>query len=214
MTSLNGDEWLNLSEAAEVLGVHPSTVRLWADKGELPAHRTPGKHRRFRRAEVEAWAAARREARAYAGQMIVQNTLGRTRMQMAEGQLSNTPWYPRLDDQRKREFRELSRKLLAGLMAYLNEENEAALNEAKGFGEEYQRLGRQAGLSLSDTIHLFLFFRDFLYDSVVDVYQASGQRAPREWARMHREVTGYTNAVLIALVEAHERAEKSHDRRS
>jgi hypothetical protein len=135
-------------------------------------------------------------------------------MQMAEGQLSSTPWYPRLDDQRKREFRELSRKLLAGLMAYLNEENEAALNEAKMFGEEYQRLGRQAGLSLSDTVRLFLFFRDFLYDSVVDVYQASGQRAPREWARMHREVASYTNAVLIALVEAHERAEKSHDRRS
>jgi hypothetical protein len=82
------------------------------------------------------------------------------------------------------------------------------------FGEEYQRLGRQAGLSLSDTVRLFLFFRDFLYDSVVDVYQASGQRAPREWARMHREVASYTNAVLIALVEAHERAEKSHDRRS
>jgi hypothetical protein len=146
--------------------------------------------------------------------MIVQNTLGRTRMQMAEGQLNNTPWYPRLDDQRKREFRELSRKLLAGLMRYLNEEDEAALAEAKAFGEEYERLGQQARLSLSDTVHLFLFFRDFLYDSVVDVYQASGQRAPREWARMHRQIASFTNAVLVALVEAHERAEKSHERRA
>lgn len=33
------DEWLSLSDAAEVLGVHPSTVRLWSDKGVLPVHK-------------------------------------------------------------------------------------------------------------------------------------------------------------------------------
>ena len=51
MAALNGDEWLNLGEAAEILGVHPSTLRAWADHGEIPAHRTPGKHRRFRRTQ-------------------------------------------------------------------------------------------------------------------------------------------------------------------
>ena len=35
-------EWLSLSDAAEYLGVHPSTVRAWADKGDLPVHRTAG----------------------------------------------------------------------------------------------------------------------------------------------------------------------------
>ena len=31
MTSIQTeDEWLSLSEAAELLGMHPSTVRLWA----------------------------------------------------------------------------------------------------------------------------------------------------------------------------------------
>ena len=30
------DEWLSLKGAAELLGVHPSTVRLWSDKGVLP----------------------------------------------------------------------------------------------------------------------------------------------------------------------------------
>ena len=29
-------DWINLSEAAELLGVHPATVRAWGDKGELP----------------------------------------------------------------------------------------------------------------------------------------------------------------------------------
>ena len=48
-------EWLSLSEVAEMLGVHPSTVRSWADQGRLPTHRTEGGHRRFRRADVELW---------------------------------------------------------------------------------------------------------------------------------------------------------------
>jgi excisionase family DNA binding protein len=204
MASLNGDEWLNLGEAAELLGVHPSTLRAWADRGELPAHRTPGKHRRFRRAEVEAWAAARRESRPFAGQLIVENALGRTRMQMAEGRLNGAGWYQRLDDARKRELREASRDLLNILLRYLSGEDEAALAEGKDLGRAYERLGREAGLSFSETVSVFLFFRDFLYDSVVDGYQASGQRAAREWAEMHRRISAFTNAVLLALVEANE----------
>ncbi len=49
---MNMDEWLSLSDAAKLLGVHPSTVRLWSDKGVLPTHRTSGGHRRYRRNEV------------------------------------------------------------------------------------------------------------------------------------------------------------------
>lgn len=197
-------DWLNLSEAAELLGVHPSTLRTWADRGDLPAHRTPGKHRRFRRADVEAWAAARRESHPFAGQMIVEHALGRTRMQMAEGQLNHTAWYPRLDEAHKQEFREAGRSLLNQLLRYLGEEGEAVLAEGKAIGRAYERLGREVGLSLSETVSVFLYFRDFLYESVIDVYQASGQRAAREWAQMHRQIASFTNAVLLALVEAHE----------
>ncbi len=52
MTSIQTeDEWLSLSEAAELLGMHPATVRLWADRNELPSRRTNGGHRRFRRSD-------------------------------------------------------------------------------------------------------------------------------------------------------------------
>ena len=39
--------WLTLSEAAEQLGVHPTTLRRWADNGDIPVSVTPGGHRRF-----------------------------------------------------------------------------------------------------------------------------------------------------------------------
>jgi excisionase family DNA binding protein len=211
VTRADSDEWLSLSAAAAMLGVHPSTLRTWADRGDLPTHRTPGRHRRFRRSDIEAWAAARneaREARPPAGQVIVQHALGRTRMQMAEGRLNSTPWYQQLDEARKREFRDVGRRLLSVLMRYLGEEDDPTplVAEGRAIGCEYERLGHAAGLSLTEKVNSFLYFRDFLYDSVLDVYQASGQRAAREWAAMHRRIAGFTNAVLLALVEAHEKA--------
>jgi excisionase family DNA binding protein len=42
-------------EAAEILGVRVATVGLWARTGALkPAMLTPGGHRRYERADVEA----------------------------------------------------------------------------------------------------------------------------------------------------------------
>jgi len=200
------NDWLNLSDAAAVLGVHPSTLRAWADRGDIPAHRTPGKHRRFRRADIENWAASRREAHVSPGQLIVENVLGRTRLQMAEGRLAETAWYQRFDDARRRELREAGRSQLRLLLRYLGEEVEALPAEVAALGQAYERLGREAGLSLTETVSVYLYFRDFLYDSVIDVYQASGQRAAREWARMHRRIAAFTNAILLALLEAHEQA--------
>lgn len=201
-----GDEWLSLSAAAKILGVHPSTLRAWTDRGDIPAHRTAGQHRRFLRSDVETWAASRREARSAAGQMVIQNALGRTRMQMAEGRLSGTTWYARFDETRKHQFRESGRALLSLLLRYIGEESDATIEEGRAIGRAYERIGRAVGLSLSETVNVFLYFRDFLYESVVEVYQASGQRAAHEWADMHRRITRFTNAVLLALIEAHETA--------
>ncbi len=208
MNSTTKSDWLNLSAAAALLGVHPSTLRAWSDRGDIPTHRTPGKHRRFRRADVETWAASRREAFTSPGQLIIENVLGRTRLQMAEGRLSTASWYQRLDEQRRRDLRETGRSQLRLLLGFLAEDGSDLPPEVVTVGETYERLGREAGLSLSETVGIFLYFRDFLYDSVVDVYQASGQRAAREWANMHRRIAAFTNAVLLALVDAYERARK------
>src|SRR4029453_7515464 len=50
-----GAEWPTLGQAAEYLGVAQSTVRKWSDSGRLPAFYTPGRHRRFRREDLDAF---------------------------------------------------------------------------------------------------------------------------------------------------------------
>lgn len=46
---------LSLNEAAELLQVHPDTLRAWTDDGKVPVWRSPGGRRRFRRRDLEAF---------------------------------------------------------------------------------------------------------------------------------------------------------------
>jgi excisionase family DNA binding protein len=48
-------EWLTLGEAARYLGVAQSTIRKWSDKGRVRAFYTPGRHRRYRREDLDAF---------------------------------------------------------------------------------------------------------------------------------------------------------------
>ena len=44
---------LRISEAAARLGVHPTTLRTWADKGMVAMVKLPSGYRRFRVEEIE-----------------------------------------------------------------------------------------------------------------------------------------------------------------
>ena len=92
------DEWLSLSAAAALLGVHPSTVRLWSDKGLVPVHRTKGGHRRFKRSEVLLWSQTARETREVLPEDLVQSVVKNVRMQVSEGHLEAENWYQKLDE--------------------------------------------------------------------------------------------------------------------
>src|SRR5450756_9536 len=63
----NGQDWLRLSEAATALGVSLNTLRRWSDTGKLVCYRSPGGHRRYRRADVEALLRAQSEGGQPAG---------------------------------------------------------------------------------------------------------------------------------------------------
>ena len=48
------EEWLTPAAAAEVLGVHPQTLRRDTEQGVISAHRlTVSGHRRYRRGDLE-----------------------------------------------------------------------------------------------------------------------------------------------------------------
>jgi excisionase family DNA binding protein len=51
---LNDDELLRPREVAELFGVRTTSIARWAREGRLTALLTPGGHRRYRRADVQA----------------------------------------------------------------------------------------------------------------------------------------------------------------
>ena len=80
------NDWLTLKSAAAIIGVHPSTVRLWSDKGILPSQRTIGGHRRYRRANVELWAEHARRGN-LEPEAVLESAVRNVRVQIAEGRL-------------------------------------------------------------------------------------------------------------------------------
>jgi excisionase family DNA binding protein len=200
-------DWLSLGEASKLLGVHPATLRQWADQGKIPVFRTPGGHRRFAVADVRALletetkSAARQDL-----QILVQSALGRTRLEVSGGRLKDEPWYERYDEAARKQHRQLGQRLLGLVMHYLNEDhNQAAtLQEGLKLGQEYGRLAFDRGLSLTEAVRAFLLFRDFLIESVVQMAGTATQPGISDVTDTHRRVNAFANEVLLAMVQTYE----------
>ena len=56
MDMMNQDNYINLEEAAEYLGIKPPTLRSWIKdpKNEIPAHKI-GRMWKFKRSEIDEW---------------------------------------------------------------------------------------------------------------------------------------------------------------
>jgi len=207
-------EWLNLSEIAKVLGVHPSTVRNWANQGQLPVHRTQGGHRRFKRSEVELWQQSQRAHGSNEVQMVVQNALKLTRFQITEGRLQAEAWYQKLDEEARNQYRLSGRNMMQGLAAYLASAGNEANAEARALGYEYATRGRRYGLSVLDATQAFLFFRNTLFDAMLAVYEAAAVSSSQAWSDMFRKINAFTDGIMVTLMETYEAFERGNQRQS
>ena len=200
------NDWLSLSEVANLLGVHPSTVRNWADSGRLPVHRTTGGHRRFKKTEVDLWMQSQRvDHSARDAALVVQSALGRTRFKISEGRLEEETWYQKLDQSARQQYRRSGRAMLQSLTAYMaSEEKSSARAEARAMGYEYASIGRRCSLSSVEAVQAFLFFRNMLLESLLTVYESAAIRSPKAWSDMQRKITDFTDQVLLALLDTYQ----------
>jgi len=197
-------EWLSLSEVAEMLGVHPSTVRSWADQGRLPTHRTEGGHRRFRRADVELWLHSQKNNQVPVDLML-QHALRRTRMEISEGKLEEAEWYRKLDSDSRNQYRISGRSLLLGLIGHLSDGSmESASAEARSLGYEYASRGQRCGLTNVEAVSAFLYFRELLMTSMVSFYEEAGITSPKAWSEMICKSQSFTDEILVTLLNTYE----------
>ncbi len=198
------EEWLSLSKVAGMLGVHPSTVRSWSDQGHLPAHRTQGGHRRFRRREVELWIQSHREDGLDEGHLVVQAALKNIRVKVSEGRLESEGWYEKMDEDARNQYRHSGRALLQGLLESLAAEGEYDNSEARSLGFEYASRGWRQGLTAAEASLAFLFFRNVLLDAMLTVYQESTIQTPKAWSDIFRKIYRFTDQIQITLLETYD----------
>ncbi len=201
--------WLTLKQAAHQLGVHPTTLRRWADSGEIPVMLTPGGHRRFAIADVERFAEERRRLRTMPGleQIWAEQALTQARREIVAHR--DEHWLAVFDEQDREQKRQLGRRLMGLMLRYVaaNEGGEILLEEARVIGRANAENALGSGLSLVEALQAMLFFRDTMVEVAMQLPEVAHVR-PEANQRLLRRINTLLNAVQLAIADAYEQARK------
>ena len=199
-------ELLSLTDAAALLGVHPTTLRRWADQGDILVMVTPGGHRRFPRTEIDRLlgASAHAEDEAQFAQHVVDQALAHTRAQLAQQQ--DASWVTGFDASERDAKRESGRRLmqlLRRLLTATDGELEPLLDEVRTIGGAYAEDALRIDMGITDVLRAITFFRDQILESTlagpdaVPMDQKAGRRAIQR-------INTFFSAMLLAVAASFE----------
>jgi excisionase family DNA binding protein len=157
-------EWVTLTEACRLLGVSPSTVRRWADTGVIRTFVTPGGHRRFSRAGLEALLPVTPHGRPTLADLgETPGRMSRRYRRASDPDPVRVPWVAELDAPRRAWFRAYGRTIVTGLVSAMDAGNPVSradrLREAQDACAEHGRIAGRDGLGAPMAADLFLRFR-------------------------------------------------------
>ncbi len=205
MSNNENSEWVSLRKAAEILGVHPATVRNWAESGKLPFRRTAGKHRRFNVQDLQFYAQTQGDIQPLELQLIIQNALGQTRMQVGSDRLEEAPWYVAMSAASKGHLREQGRRVLEAIRDYVAAgAPDSDLSTAIKLGKDYATQLVADGLTLPQALRGFFYFGEFVFNSILNWSEVTQPKNSSEWSSLLRQVNTFMNAMLLSIVEYYE----------
>ena len=209
-SELPGGRWLTIHEACAFLGVDQSTLRRWSDSGKVPVFRTPGGHRRYAEADLRALVGEGpklQERPCVSRQTITDRSLCGYEDDYLRV-MRERPWFRAYGGATQEEHRRLGRRLVDLAVRYASAPATAAdraslLDEALQIGEHYGRNGAAYGLSTSETVEAFIYFRFPVVQAVTALIEEQGL-AVRRAIRLYAEINQFLDQVLVATVQAHE----------
>jgi len=200
-TGRRRSRWVSLARACEILGVNESTVRRWADSGEIQVFRTPGGHRRFDEAELQELVetGGRRPDRS-----LETAALSRIRRQLHSNK-SDARWYRETDADERDALRPLGQRLLEIVDDYISKRgrrNELE-EEVSAIGGEYGAELQRRGMPLSQAIQAFTFFRRSLDETAKQLAERN-RMPPDEAASAREQIAGLADRVLLSLTAVYD----------
>jgi len=194
---------LTLGQASLFLGISETTLRHWTDEGSVKAFVTPGGHRRYEEADLEAFLRSHRKARGV--KSLVARIEEQAHQQGAVRQyFVSRPWYGGLGEEHRLQFRERGRRLVELLALYITHPSrqEALLEEARALGREYGSHLAGLGLPLPEALEVFTLYRSGIVDSALEVLR-DRQPVSRRALETFPRVVRLMDRALISLVEAY-----------
>jgi excisionase family DNA binding protein len=193
-----------LKAASQKLNVHPTTLRRWADNGDIPIMLTPGGHRRFLAADIEQFAQNRHGLRRVSGieQVWADRALTATRQELSRP--NNLPWLEAIDEESRQRSRVVGRQLMALTLQYISNDDDAQLlDEAHKIGMEYGVNCQQMGMPLRDALQASMFFRDTMIETAMTLPENVNIR-PEANMRLLRRINTLLNTVHLAVAEVYD----------
>jgi excisionase family DNA binding protein len=163
-------EWLTIHEASAIVGVSTATLRRWCDAGDVRAYTTPGGHRRFARAAVVGMLPATSRVRpTMIGLGQTAESITRAYRREACPSMAWPAVIEALAPSARELYREYGRAIVRGLVGYLDAagtpEASPRLAIARSAVARHGQLVATHGVSLEDTVELFLRLRSpFLHE--------------------------------------------------
>lgn len=198
-------EWLALTKAAQYLGVHPTTLRRWAYQGAIPTSLTHGGHRRFQRADLEAFATDRRRLKTVVGleELWSRQAMWETRQRLVQVQAAG--WLTPFTETDREQKRQMGRRLMGITLQYIaaDHSEDGLLNEAQAIGRAHAENAIAAGVSLADALQILQFFRETLVEVSIGLPETLAVR-PQASLKLLRRVNTVLNAVERGLAEQYE----------
>jgi excisionase family DNA binding protein len=200
------NHWLSLSDAAEQLGVHATTLRRWADNGDIPIMLTPGGHRRFAVQDLEAFAARQRGV---SGSNQIAMIWGDRALQTTRQEIvshEHKPWLNTFDSGERDANRQLGQRLLGLTMQFISappEETAELIHQAQDLGRQYGQLAYDSGLPLTEALEATLFFRDLLVETALQMPE-NAQIKPTANVRLLRKINQLMNTIQLQIAEAYD----------
>lgn len=198
------DSWLRLSEAADYLGVHFTTLRRWADEGDVPCIRTPGGRRRFQKRDLKRFLNGLRQ-KEHALSTTPHKGMDRTHFveQVKHQGIRGRSWYDQLDESQRSQMRTNGRKLIALLMQYIGRSDERGhfLEEGQRLASQYGQICREVGFSLLDTVKAFISIRRSIIDSLYEAGMLIDTPDQQTW-QLYQRVDNFLDAVLLAILSS------------
>jgi excisionase family DNA binding protein len=203
------DRWLSIDAACKFLGVDQSTLRRWSDSGRVPVFRTPGGHRRYNEADLRKVLHGTPPS---GNRPMSRQTLRRMSISAYEPDYlrmaRERAWYSAYSEAQLSELRVLGRRLIDFAVRAIDDQNWDELgeiyDEGRRIGRRYGSISAAAGLSITDAVEAFLFFRYPVFQAVskfIEKERVPTQRAVRAFA----DISRFMDEVLIATIDTHAR---------